>query len=308
MASNGTFAYLGQDMMSAALIDFSQMFKTYLPNIVNSNPELQKKLERYESRSNVWQQEVVNTFRNRKSPVFTQESIIRLNQKYIHQIEAINNSRKDKARQIQQSIDRHGDRLIQFQDQLQFLLADRTQDNTHRIASLNTHIVSIEASIISLREQKNAILPVVKSSAERYWVYQEGNMLRGSVPAMQSDQQIENDVLPNESEIMRNISIHPTTQTVNLPLSIKMLIKFADTVGLSDKHLAVILMIFLKKHRTELFYVLQPKKNNIKLLIDAISIECSNKAEIVQIKSELSKFKREVTENFAKTVNRFDAL
>ena len=202
MASNGTFAYLGQDMMSAALIDFSQMFKTYLPNIVNSNPELQKKLESYESRSNVWQQEVVNTFRNRKSPVFTQESIIRLNQKYIHQIEAINNSRKDKARQIQQSIDRHGNRLIQFQDQRQFLLADRTQDNTHRIASLNTHIVSIEASIISLREQKNAILPVVKSSAERYWVYREGNMLRGSVPAMQSDQQIENDVLPNESEII----------------------------------------------------------------------------------------------------------
>jgi hypothetical protein len=81
---------------------------------------------------------------------------------------------------MEKSIDHHGDRLIQFQDQLQFLLADRTQDNTHRIASLNTHLVSIEASIISLREQKNAIL------------------------------QIENDVLPNESEIMRNILIHPT--------------------------------------------------------------------------------------------------
>ena len=65
MASNGTFAYLGQDMMSAAIKDFSQMFKTYLPDIVNSNPELQKKLERYVSQSNVWQQEVVNTFRNR---------------------------------------------------------------------------------------------------------------------------------------------------------------------------------------------------------------------------------------------------
>ena len=53
---------------------------------------------------------------------------------------------------------------------------------------------------------------------------------------------------------------------------------------------------------------MQPKKNNIKLLIDAISIECSNKSEILQIKNELSKFKREVPENFAKTVNRFDAL
>ena len=107
---------------------------------------------------------------------------------------------------------------------------------------------------------------------------------------------------------MRNIYIHPTCQTVNLPLSIKMLIKFADNIGLSDKHLAVILMIFLKKHRTELFYVLQPKKNNIKLWINSISIECSNKREILQIKGELSKFKRETTENFAKTVNRFDSL
>jgi hypothetical protein len=65
-------------------------------------------------------------------------------------------------------------------------------------------------------------------------------------------------------------------------------------------------MIFLKKHRTELFYTPQPKKNNIKLLIDAISIECSNKTGILQI--ELSKFKRETMEAFAKTVNRVDSI
>jgi hypothetical protein len=54
MASTGTFAYLGQDMMAAAIKDFSQMFKTYLPEVVNNNPDLQKKLERYKSRTNVW--------------------------------------------------------------------------------------------------------------------------------------------------------------------------------------------------------------------------------------------------------------
>jgi hypothetical protein len=230
-----------------------------------------------------------------------------LNQKNIHQIEAFNNLRKDKARKIQQIINRHSDRLLQFQDQLQLMQADRTTPQ-HRFDTLTAHIVTVKASIVSLREQKNAILPVVKSSAERYWVYREGNMLRGSLPAMQSDQQIENDTLPSEAEIMRNISIHPTCQTINLPLSIKMLIKFADNIGLSDKHLAVILMIFLKKHRTELFYTLQPKKNNIKLLIDAISTECSNKTEILQIKIEFQKSKRETTENFAKTVNRFNSI
>ena len=140
MASN-TFAYLGQNMMSSALTDFSQMFRTYLPNIVSANPELQKKFERYESKSNVWQLEVINTFRNRKSPVFTQESIIRLNKKKLHQIEAINNSRKDKARQIQQMIDRYSDRLLQFQDQRQFMRADRTVPQ-HRVDTFTAHIVT----------------------------------------------------------------------------------------------------------------------------------------------------------------------
>jgi hypothetical protein len=46
-------------MMAAAIKDFLQMFKTYLPEVINNNPELQKKLERYESRTNVWQQEYI---------------------------------------------------------------------------------------------------------------------------------------------------------------------------------------------------------------------------------------------------------
>ena len=104
LASN-TFSYLGQDMVSSALTDFSQMFRTYISHIVSAHPDLQKKIERYESKSNVWQLKVINNFRNRKSPVFTQEYIIRFNQKNIHAIEAINSSRKDKARQIQQMID-----------------------------------------------------------------------------------------------------------------------------------------------------------------------------------------------------------
>ena len=79
-------------MVSSALTDFSQMFGTYISHIVSAHPDLQKKLERYESKSNVWQLEVINTFRNRKSPVFTQESIIRLNQKNIHAIEAVNST------------------------------------------------------------------------------------------------------------------------------------------------------------------------------------------------------------------------
>ena len=106
-----------------------------------------------------------------------------------------------------------------------FKISDSFLLISKELASMMHDIARIENDIISLREQKNAILPVVKSSAERYWVYREGMILRGSVPAMQSDQQIENDTLPSEAEIMHNISIHPTCQTVNLLLSIKMLIE-----------------------------------------------------------------------------------
>jgi hypothetical protein len=49
-----------------------------------------------------------------------------MNQKFIHHIEAINNIRKDKAKQMQQGIDRHRDRLVQFKDQKQFLEVDLT--------------------------------------------------------------------------------------------------------------------------------------------------------------------------------------
>ena len=51
-------------------------------------------------------------------------------------------------------IDRYSDRLLQFQDQRQFMRADRTVPQ-HRVDTFTAHIVTIEADIVSLREQKN---------------------------------------------------------------------------------------------------------------------------------------------------------
>ena len=43
-------------------------------------------------------------------------------------------------------------------------------------------------------------------------------------------------------------------------------------------------------------------------MLDAISLECSNRGEIQQVKQELSKFKREAHEPFATNVNKFDSI
>ena len=51
-------------------------------------------------------------------------------------------------------------------------------------------------------------------------------------------------------------------------------IAYADELGLSEKSLAAMILIFLKIYKNDLFYSLSPKKQNIKLLFDALSLEC----------------------------------
>ena len=271
-------------------------------------PELSQQLQGYKSKANIWQKTVSDTYRNRKAPVFTQESLIKINKREIHHIDDLNTNRTDVKKQIQSAIDRNQTRLFQFQDLMHMQTASSSLYSQLEKDRVTDGIKEIKAEFKSLISQKNQVTSVIKSANEKFWVHKDGTCLRGSIPSLDDDQIIQNDTIPSEAEIMRHISIHPATHIVNLPLSIKMLIEFADASGLSDKQLAVIILIFLKKHKTELFYHLQPKKDDVKLLIDAISLECSNKSEILQVKLELAKFKRGITEGFAHTVNRFDSL
>ena len=43
-------------------------------------------------------------------------------------------------------------------------------------------------------------------------------------------------------------------------------------------------------------------------MIDTLSLQCSTRAEVTQIKHELSRYKREQNENFSNAVARFDSL
>ena len=69
-----------------------------------------------------------------------------------------------------------------------------------------------------------------------------------------------------------------------------MLIANADELGLSEKSLAAMILIVLKIYKNALFYSFSPKKQNTKLLIDALSLECGMFQDKKRLKQEISKF------------------
>ena len=142
------------------------------------------------------------------------------------------------------------------------------------------------------------IIPLHKSKSEIYWLLNNENCVLGFIPAINSHKKIVNSKIPPEHDIFRHISFHPQTKTTNLPLSIKNLITFADTIGLSDQALSLIILTCIKKHKNDIFYRIIPKKSNLKIMIDTVSLQCSTTAEVTQIKYELSRFKREQHEPF----------
>ena len=78
MADN-VFAYLGDYILNSTLQDFSCLINTHIPGQVNNDLVLKSWLEKFSHRSVRWPDEVVKAFRNRESPVYMQEQVIKIN-------------------------------------------------------------------------------------------------------------------------------------------------------------------------------------------------------------------------------------
>ena len=85
-------------------------------------------------------------------------------------------------------------------------------------------------------------------------------------------------------ELSRSIAYHPQTESINLRLSVKMIINYADDIWLSDEALSTAITVFLKKYKSELFYNVSPKKHNLKMMMHHISLECSLTQEVDKVK------------------------
>ena len=125
MSHPNTFSYLGNQIMTNTLDDFADMFTKYMSSEVEKFPELKERLSAYKGKSNVLQKEVIKTFICRNAPCYTQGKIIRLNQLWVHLITDINDSRKDKMKQIESAISRWKDQLVLVEDRQQDALLNR---------------------------------------------------------------------------------------------------------------------------------------------------------------------------------------
>jgi len=114
----------------------------------------------------------------------------------------------------------------------------------------------------------------------------------GFIPSENNYVMISNNHNLSLDELSRSIVYHPQTESVNLGLSIKMIIAHADAIGLTA------ITVFLKKYKPNLFYSVSPPKNNLKLMIKYISHECGMTQEIYKIKHELSNFCRSPSHTF----------
>ena len=156
-----------------------------------------------------------------------------MNQLWVHLITDINDSRKDKMKQIESAISRWKDRHLMVEDRKHDALQNRNQE---AYVDMENRQIEIANTIKSLTTQRGYVRFALKSSNEKFWVYKSGSCLKGNVPNLDEDPKIEHDQIPQEAEILRNISFHPVTKTVNLPLSIKMLIEMVEGHDAPRRH------------------------------------------------------------------------
>ena len=87
------FSYLGEDILNSTLQDFSRLIHNHFPSQVSNEPQLKSRLEKFSHRADWWPDAVVKAFRNRESPVYTQEQIVKINQSHINDTDLINKLR-----------------------------------------------------------------------------------------------------------------------------------------------------------------------------------------------------------------------
>ena len=69
-----------------------------------------------------------------------------------------------------------------------------------------------------------------------------------------------------------------------------------------------IILMFLKKHCPETYFAVNPKKNDLRSLISALTLYCNCNDQINLISLELNKFDRHPGELFSECMSNFDSL
>jgi hypothetical protein len=335
-----TFPYLGEDMLQQTLATFAQnMQKCFVPgtegynNLAETTKKLQAKRER-------WPEKIFQLWKSRDVPVFSPESITKINQAFIAWLENVNEQR----RRVRESLKNDIVRLKKKIDDLsvrrekseeiynsaellhrteQSLLNRSDHSGFNRLqAILNSAYDSYVFSInrISFQEQtmrrelddlERDIAPIrllSTQSNQKHLVITKHNSLLGWIPSEDQYVLIQNSKPPSSEEILRRVSHEPETGLTNLPLSIFNLIHFADEIGGTDTVLLSMITHYLKKYKSHILDILDTKKLSLTAIIEILSFHCTTDHEKSAVLQKLRQFKRDVSETFASAATRFESL
>lgn len=337
--TSSTFNYLGEEMLLNQFSILAENIQKALPAGHESSQRIATQVQNLKTKRERWPGKIINVWQNRILPVFSSESITKLNQAHMSTVEEVNESRKKQKESLRADINRKKKQLDDIDtnrekshDTYQTIHVTCQREmylhrsNTFEYAQLESKIQAAQDSFqlsmdrlnqneLKLRQEltsiENNFHPIrllSTQSNQKNLICPKQNSYLGWVPHLDSYQLIQTTKVPPSEEIFRHISFEPETQMTNLPLSIFNLIHFGDTIGATDQILLTMLTIYLKKYKPAVLETLDTKKHNLNAVIETLAFHCTTDMERATVLQKLRDFQRTKSETFASCITRFESL
>ena len=334
------FNYLGEDMMQQHLLNFTHQIQSCFDPSSLQYQKLATFSDKVVRKKEKWPEKIYQSWQNRKVPVYSPETITKVNQARVSQIDFANDNRKrlrssleadisrvkrkldDVHKRRDQCEEKYNETNLSSTAQINLLpsrdVHERIRLSTALRSAYDTYIWTIrrlatqEGSLIdeqnALQNELAPIKMISNQSNQKHLVQTKGNSLIGWLPGEETYVLLQQSKSPPPVEIFRHISYEPQTGLTNLPLSIYNLISYADEIGATDAVLLQMLTVYLKEHRPNILDVIDIKKRSIAAIMEILSHHCSTESEKATITLQLKHFKRDSIESFASAVFRFESL
>ena len=286
-----------------------------------------------------WPGKIIKVWQERTLPVFSTESITKLNQAHMSMVEEVNDSRKRQKESLRADINRKKKQLDDLESKREKVVdsyessvlscqrelplhPQHSFEHARLQAQINSAHEACSNSIQRLHQTEGQLrrdLAVIErnfhpirllstQSNQKNLICPKQNSYLGWMPHLDSYQLIQNTKTPPHEEIFRHISFEPETQMTNLPLSIFNLIHFGDSIGATDQLLLTMLTIYLKKYKPSVLETLDTKKQSLNAVIETLAFHCTTDSEKSTVLQKLRAFQRSKQETFASSITRFESL
>ena len=275
---SSVFSYLGEDMIQQQLSTLSNSLQQCFDPGSQQFQTLAKYTTKIARKREKWPDKILETWRNRVVPVYSPESITKVNQARVSQIEFANEQRKRLQTSYQSDIarckkklddvskkrdtceEKYNDQALNSQSQLSLLdprdIAERIRISTFLRSNWDSYAWTVQRLVdqeqthwneLTMLENELAPIRLVSTQGnQKHLVVPKGNSQVGWLPGEDEYVLIQQSKVPHQDEIFRHISFEPESGLSNLPLSIYNLIVWSDEIGCTDTVLLTMLTIYLK--------------------------------------------------------------